>query len=100
MFVLSMLKVRSVARRSMRPHRVQSRCHCVAAVTLAFVLRAPRRSAISGHYGITVRTPPWCDKGFTVWVYLLLGIFCLHKAHVSHKVIQFSVDCRILFVFL
>ena len=53
-----------------------------------------------GHYGITVRTPPWCDKGFTVCVYLLLGIFCLHKVHEIHKVIQFSVDCRILFVFL
>ena len=45
-FVLSMFKVRTVARRSMRPHRVQWRCHCVAAVMLAFVLRAPRRSAI------------------------------------------------------
>ena len=45
-FVLSMLKVRTVARRSMRPHRVQWRCHCVTAVMLAFVLRAPRRSAI------------------------------------------------------
>ena len=45
-FVLSMLKVRIVAQRSMRPHRVQWRCHCVAAVMLAFVLRAPRRSAI------------------------------------------------------
>ena len=44
-FVLSMLKVRTVARRSMRSHRVQWRCHCVAAVMLAFVLRAPRRSA-------------------------------------------------------
>ena len=44
-FVLSMLKVRTVARCSMRSHRVQWRCHCVAAVMLAFVLRAPRRSA-------------------------------------------------------
>ena len=43
-FVLSMLKVRTVARRSMRSHRVQWRCHCVAAVMLAFVPRAPRRS--------------------------------------------------------
>ena len=45
-FVLSMLKVRTVNRRSMRPHRAQWRCHCVAAVMLALVLRAPRRSAI------------------------------------------------------
>ena len=45
-FVLSMLKVRTVARRSMQPHRVQWQCHCVAAVMLAFVLPAPRRSAI------------------------------------------------------
>ena len=44
-FVLSMLKVRAVARRSMRSHLVQWRCHCVAAVMLAFVLPAPRRSA-------------------------------------------------------
>ena len=45
-FVLSMLKVRTVVWRSMRPHRVQWRCHCVAAVMLVFVLRAPLRSAI------------------------------------------------------
>ena len=45
-FVLSMLKVRTVARRSMHPLRVHWRCHCVAAVMLALVLRAPRRTAI------------------------------------------------------
>ena len=45
-YVLSMLKVRTVAQRSMRLHRIQLRCHCVAAVMLAFVLLAPRRSAI------------------------------------------------------
>ena len=45
MFALSMLKVRAVARRSMRSHRYQWPCHCLTAVMLAFVLRAPRRSA-------------------------------------------------------
>ena len=45
-FVLSMLKVCTVARRSMRPDGVQWQGHCVAAVMLAFVLLAPRRSAI------------------------------------------------------
>ena len=44
--VLSMLKMRTIARCSMRPKRVQWRCHCIAAVVLAFVLRAPRHSAI------------------------------------------------------
>ena len=44
-FVLSMLKVPAVARRSMRSHRVQWRCHCVAAVMHVFLLCAPRRSA-------------------------------------------------------
>ena len=44
--VLSMLKVSTVARGSMRPHPVQWRCHCVAAVILEFILRTPRCSAI------------------------------------------------------
>ena len=61
--VLSMLKMRTVARRFMRSHCVQWRCHCVAAMMLAFALRAPRRSAFLGRRGITVRTPPWCDRG-------------------------------------
>ena len=43
-FVLSMLKVRAVARRSSRSHSVYWRCHCTA-VMLAIVLRAFRRSA-------------------------------------------------------
>ena len=38
-FVLSTLKVRVIARRSMRSHRIPWRCHCVAAVILAFILR-------------------------------------------------------------
>ena len=63
MFVFSMLKVHAVARRSMRSHRVQWKCHCVAAVMLECVLRAPRRSAFLGRCGIAVRTPTWCDKG-------------------------------------
>ena len=35
-FVLSMHKERAVTRRSMRPHRVHWRCHCVAAALIAF----------------------------------------------------------------
>ena len=35
----------ALARHSMRSHRVQWQCHCVAAVMHAFLLRAPRRSA-------------------------------------------------------
>ena len=49
MFVLSMLKVRAVARRSMRSHHVQWPCLCVAAVMLAFVLRTPRHFAFLAH---------------------------------------------------
>ena len=64
-FVLSMLKVRAVARRSMQSQGVQWRCHCVAAVMLAFVLCAPWRSAFFlGRRWIAVGTPPWCDRGF------------------------------------
>ena len=44
-FVLSMLKVRAVGRRSMRSNGVHWRCHCDAAEMLAIVLRAPWRSA-------------------------------------------------------
>ena len=62
-FVLSMLKVRTVARRSMRSHRVQWRCCCGDAC-----VRTARASAFCiflGRRGITVRTPPWCDRGLT-----------------------------------
>ena len=44
-FVLNMLKVRAVGRRSMRSQSTHWRCHCDAAEMLAIVLRASRRSA-------------------------------------------------------
>ena len=44
-FVLSLLKVRAIAWRSMRSHRVYWRCHCVAVAMLEIVLCAPQRSA-------------------------------------------------------
>ena len=44
-FVLSMLKVRAIARRSMRSHSIYWRCHCIAAVMFAIVLRTSQRSA-------------------------------------------------------
>ena len=46
-FVLSMNKVRAVARRSMRPSRVHWRIHCVAAAMLAF----PMRPCVTVLYG-------------------------------------------------
>ena len=48
-------------------HSVYWRCHCVVAVMLAIVLRAPRHSAfLLGRCGITVRMLHWCDRGLTL----------------------------------
>ena len=58
------LKVRTVTQRSMPPHCVQWRCHCVDAC-----VHTARTSAFCnflGHHGITVRMPPWCDRGFMI----------------------------------
>ena len=74
-FVLSMLKVRAIARHSRRSHRVQWRCHCVAAVMLGFVLPTHRRSFFLGHCGIAVRALPWCDRGLR---YCLMSTCCIH----------------------
>jgi len=57
-FVLSMLKVNNAAWRSRR-------LHSVSTALLAFAQRAPRRSAIFKRCGNAVRTPLWCDRGYT-----------------------------------
>ena len=54
--------MRAVSRRSMRSHSVYCLCHCVAAVMLAIVLRAPRRSAF---FLDAVGSPvTGCDRAF------------------------------------
>ena len=88
-FVLSMLKARTVALHSMRSNRVQWRCNCVAAVMLSFVLRTPVRSAFLGRCGIASRTPPWRDRSFSFAYFII--IFCV-KYYVS-----FVIDIQNLF---
>ena len=68
-FVLCMLKLRAVARHSMRSQRVYWRCRCVASVMLAIALRVPRCYAFFlDAKGIAVRTQLWCVRGFTLMV--------------------------------
>jgi len=55
-FVLSMLKINAAAWR-------YRRLHSVSTALLAFAQRAPRRSAI---FLNAVRTPLWCDRGFSL----------------------------------
>jgi len=69
-FVLSMLKVNAAAWRSRRLHSVYT-------ALLAFAQRAPRRSAI---FLNAVRTPLWCDRGFSNQ-YLHL----VNKSHQNYK---------------
>ena len=47
-FVLSVLKVSAIVLRSMRPHGVYWRCHCVAVAMLAIILCAPWHSGFKG----------------------------------------------------
>jgi len=68
-FVLSMLKINATTWRSRRLHSV-----CTA--LLAFSQRAPRRSAIFFKRCVNaVRTPLWCDRGFTDKQHAIMAYF-------------------------
>ena len=71
-FVLNMLKVRAVARRSMRSHSIYWRCHCFAvpmpllccADACVHTARIWAFCIFLGRRGNAVRRPLWCDRGF------------------------------------
>ena len=97
-FVLSMLKVRTVAIYAIppRPMAMPLRCYGDACV------RTARTSAFFiflGRCGITVRTLPWCDRGFIIGGTLLSidnFLFTLFYAvilHITSNFKFFSMHC-------
>jgi len=63
-----MLKTNAAAWRSRRLHSAHT-------ALLATAQRAPQRSAFLERCGNAVRTPLWCDRGFTIRISCLVAEF-------------------------